>query len=243
MPSALDIEARTLEVPNPDDHMSREVQARFGRFHVFHWFVATPNEQQISQHTSASGPEPDGLSTSRPEKVNYRSLILNLEKLRKLFKEMHKLMRSKDGKIHRLYRKGPSLSLKEVENRLAVLFQKKKPVSVHAESQHTTGSTDDHQTDLGTGSPIDAGIRSQSPRTGRQTRPSSEENEELSSDGNVGLSDSELRRHKKRLVRNAKRCFVFFLPLDYSSDMVSKYWGAVYDLVGVSGELESDVLC
>lgn len=222
MPSAPDIETRTLEVPNPDDHMSRKVQARLGRFHIFHWFVAIPNEQQISQHTSASGPEPDNQSTSRPEEVNSRSL--NLDKLRKLFKEMHKMMRSKDGKIHRLYRKGPSLSLEEVENRLAILFQKRRPDYVHAESQHTTDSTEDQQTDSGTGSHVlDARTRSQS----------TEEIEELSSDGNVDLSDSyKLRRHKKRLVKKAKRCFVFFLPLDYSSDMVSKYWGAVYDLVG-----------
>ena len=241
MPSAPDIEGRTLEVPNPDDHMSREVQARLGRFHIFHWFVAIPNEQHISQYTSASGLEPDGLSTSRPEEVNSRSMILNLDKLRKLFKAMHKMMRSKDGKVHRLYRKGTSLSLEEVENRLAILFQKRRPDSVHAESQHTTDHTDDHQTDSGTGSPVlDARIRSQSPRTGRQSRPSTEEIEELSSDGTVQLSHSELR-HRKRFVKNAKRCFVFFLPLDYSSDMVSKYWGAVYDLVGVSGELESDV--
>ena len=243
MPSAPDFQARTLEVPNPNDHMSREVQARFGRFHIFHWFVAIPNEQQISQYTSASGLEPDGLSTSRPEEVNSRPLIFNLNKLRRLFKEMHKMMRTKDGKLHRLYKKGPSRSLEEVENRLDVLFQKKRPDSVHAESQHTTDSIDDHQNDSGSGSPVlNARIRSKSPRTGRQTCSSTEEIRELSSHGNVESSDSELRRHKRRLVKDAKRYFVFFLPLDYSSDMVSKYWGAVYDLVDVSGELKRDVL-
>lgn len=239
MPSAPDIEARTSAVPNPKDHMSRDVQARLGRFHIFHWFVAIPNEQQISQDTSASGLEQDGLSTPRPEEVDARSLIVNLDRLRKLFKEMHKMMRTKDGKIHRLYRKGPSHSLQEVEDRLAVLLQKRRPDSVHAESPHTTESTNDHQTDSRTGSPaLDARIRSQSPRTGRQTRPSTEEIRGLSSDGNVGSSGSELRRQKRRLVINAKRCFVFFLPLEYSSDMVSKYWGTVYSMVDVSGKLK-----
>ena len=244
MPLAPDIEARILEVPNPNDHTSRNVQARLGRFHIFHWFVAIPNEQQIPRCTSASGLEPNGLSTSRPEEVNSSSFTLDLDRLRRLFNDMHKTMRTKDGKIHRLYRKGSSRSLEEVEHMLADLLQKRRSDSVHAESQHISDSTDDHQIDSRTGPPAaDGRIRSHSPRTGRQTRSSTEEIVRLSSDGSVGSSDYRLRRHKRRLVLDAKRCFGFFLPLGYSSDMVSKYWGAVYDLVGVSGKLESDVLC
>ena len=243
MQSAPDIEARTSEVSNPNDHISRDVEGRLSRFHIFHWFVAIPNEQQSSHNTAISGLEQAGLSTPRSEEINTRSFNVDLDRLRRLFKEMHKMMWTKDEKIHRLYRKSPSHSLEEVENRLAILLQKRRPDSVHAKSQNTTGSTDDHQTDSSTASPaLDARIRSQTPHTGRQTRPSTEAIRALSSDGNVVSSGPELRHHKRRLVINAKRCFVFFLPLEYSSDMVSKYWGTVYSMVDVSRELTIDVL-
>ena len=242
-PSAPDVEARTPKVLNTNDHISRDVEGRLGRFHIFHWFVAIPNEQQSSHDTAVSGLKQDVLSTPRSEKVNTRSSNVNLDKLRRLFKEMHKMMRTKDGKIHRLYRKGPSHSLEEVEKRLDVLPLKKRPDTVHAESQYTTDSTDDHQNDSRTGSPtLDARFWSQSPHTGRQNRPSTEELGGLSLEGNVGSLWPGLRSHKRRLVTNAKRCFVFFLPLEYLSDMVLKYWGTVYSMVDVSRELIVDLL-
>ena len=235
MRSAPDIKARRSEVPNPNDFISRDVEGRLGRCHIFHWFVAIPNAQQSSHNTASPGLEHAGLSTPRSEEINTRSFKVDLDRLRRLFKEMHKMMWTKDEKIHRLYRKSPSHSLEEVENRLIIRLQKWRPDSVHAESQNTTDRTDDHQTDSSTGSPaLDARIRSQTPHTGRQTPPPTEAIKALSSDGNVASSGPELRRHKRRLVINAKRCFVFFLPLEYSSDMVSKYWGTLYSMVDVS---------
>ena len=35
----------------------------------------------------------------------------------------------------------------------------------------------------------------------------------------------------KRIVRRAKKLFQFFLPLQYTTGMVTKYWGAVYTLL------------
>ena len=242
MPSAPDVEAKIPEATNPNDDMSLDHQARLGKFHIFQWFVDIPNEQQSSRNEPGSGLGREVPSTPWSEEVNARAFNVNSDRLKTLFKDMHRMMRTRNGRLRRLHRKGPSHSLKEIEDRLAVLLQKGKPDSGEAESQ--SNADDDHQPDSRTGSPtFDVRNRSQGPRTGRQTRPSTEETGGLSEEGHAGSSGSDLRRHKRRLVKNAKGCFVFFLPLEYSSDMVSKHWGAVYSMIDVSGELTINVLC
>lgn len=44
----------------------------------------------------------------------------------------------------------------------------------------------------------------------------------------------ETARRSKRIVKLSKRMFRFFLPLDYRSEMTSKYWGAIKSLLDVS---------
>ena len=230
------------EAPDPNDDNSRDHQARLGKFHIFQWFVAIPNEQQSSRNESVSGLGRDVSSTPRSESTNARAFNVDSDRLKKLFKDMHNMMQTRNGKTSRLYRKGPTHSLKEIEDRLAVLRQEGQLDSGEDESQ--SNADDDHQNDPRAGSPTsDVRIRNQGPRTGRQARPSTEETGGLSEDVHVGSSTSDLRRHKRRLVENAKGCFCFFLPLEYSSDMASKYWGAVYSMIDVSGKYTIDVLC
>ena len=242
MPSAPDVEARILEATNPDDDKSSDHQTRLGTFSIFQRFVATSNEQQSSRNEPDSGLRQDISSPPQSEDVNASGSNVNSDRLKMFFKYMHRMMRTRDGKTRRLYRKGPSHSLKELEDRLAILLQKREPDSVEAELQ--TSAEDDHQNDSLTGSTtFDVRIRGQSPRTRRQTRPLTKEIRGQSEEGHSGLSTSDLRSHKRELVKTAKECFGFFLPLGYSSDMVSKYWGAVYSMIDVSRELTISVLC
>ncbi len=237
LPSVPDIAAKTLEAHNLDGHKSPAFQARLDKFHAFQWFVAIPQEKQSSRYAFSVGLEEKVSSSPRPEKSNARSFDVDSDRLEKLFSEMHKTIRTTSGRVRRPYNKCPSRSLKEVEVRLAKLLQKGNQGSVDAGSQRNVGSGNEHQTGPRTGIPdSDDQIRSQSARAESITNPLTEENIRSLTEGDVRTLDLGLNRQKRRLVINAKRCFVFFLPLEYSSGMVSKYWGAVYSMIDVSRE-------
>ena len=235
LPSVPDGAAKKLEAHNVDGHMSSNLQARLDKFHAFQWFVAIPHEQQSSRYAFSDGLEENVSSSPLPEKSNARSFDVDLDRLKSLFSEMHKTIRTTSGRVRRPYNKCPSRSLEEVEVRLAKLLQKRNEGSVDAGSQRNVGSSNERQTGLPTGIPdSDDQIRHQSARTESITNPLTEENIRSLTEGDIRTLDSGLNRQKRRLVINAKRCFVFFLPLEYSSDMVSKYWGAVYSMIDVS---------
>lgn len=232
-----DVAAKTLEAHNRDGHKSPAFQARLDKFHAFQWFVTIPHEKQSSRYAFSVGLEEKVSSSPRPEKSNARSFDVDSDRLEKLFSEMHKTVRTTSGRVRRPYNKCPPRSLKEVEVRLAKLLQKGNQGSVDAGSQRNVGSGNERQTGPRTGIPdSDDQIRSQSARTESITSQPTEENIRSLTEGDIRTLDLGLSRQIRRLVINAKRCFVFFLPLEYSSGMVSKYWGAVYSMIDVSRE-------
>ena len=44
----------------------------------------------------------------------------------------------------------------------------------------------------------------------------------------------ELSREQKKFLKQAKTLFKFFLPLEFNSALVAKYWGAVHALIEVN---------
>ena len=50
----------------------------------------------------------------------------------------------------------------------------------------------------------------------------------------VDIPHEVYREQKKKFLKQAKTLFKFFLPLEFSSALVAKYWGAVHALIKVN---------
>ena len=141
------------------------------------------------------------------------------KRLQKMFADMDQRLRSKDVRGYRAYRKCPSRTLQEAETRLQIILEGKK-ASEKAKSgskpKDDTGPTEQKYDDR------DLGTANIKPHTEHSNR------------GPVAAGSRYRHVYQQKFLKLAKKLFQFFLPLEFSSALVAKYWGAVYALLEVN---------
>ena len=153
-------------------------------------------------------------STNATQRFQY-----DMKKLQKIFADIDKRLRSnKFSEFSRDYKKCPSRTLQEVETRSLQILQQGKKSSKKAEKGckpgeiiNSTAANDDD------GCP---GTKHIHPPT-------------VHSDSDIVSTDTLSEQQHKKFLKTAKKLFTYFLPLEFDSALVAKYWGAVYVLMEV----------
>ena len=169
------------------------------------------------------------------------------QRLKRIFADMDNRLRSKEFKKSRVYKKCPSRTLQEVESRsMQILregemeFQKRTKVS--SKTMENTSSTPPNpdEEDAGTSQAHMQTERSRSPVIGvplhgndETEMPEIETESEEPPVASTKMGTKLNLKRQKRFLKLAKALFKYFLPLEFNSALVAKYWGAVYVLIEV----------
>ena len=146
----------------------------------------------------------------------------DMKKLQKLFADMDRRLRSsKRSGFRREYKKCPSRTLQEVETRSLQILQQ-------GEKKAESGSKPGENIDSTAPNDDDKNLRTK--HTHPHTHP-----QPVYSDSNILDIDIpfEHSRRQNKFLKTAKKIFNFFVPLDFNSALVAKYWGAVYRMLEV----------
>ena len=173
-----------------------------------------------------------------------RNFQYDTQRLKRIFADMDNRLRSKNFKRSHVYKGCPSRTLQEVETRsMQILrqgemaFQEKTKVS--SKTMENTGSTprNPDEENAETSQTHMQKERSKSPiisvplHGNKKTRiPEVEIESEEAPDA---FTKADLQRQRK-FLKFAKALFKYFLPLEFNSALVAKYWGAVYVLIEVN---------
>ena len=201
------------------------IQTESDRFHVFIWSMAVPSNDESSKvDNRANRPR-----SPRPA-TDIKRFKVNMDGFHNLLEKMDDYLR-KTGHLtrhtRRAYLKCPLHSLKE-------------PAS--SPQQENEGSSGEHRPDEWAWESSDqkpTGIEEPSERI----EDGKFEPDFVYSSGPEKTGDNhsksrgrpdDLLTKQKSFVKDAKALFAFFLPLETSKEMASKYWGATFRLVQVS---------
>ena len=183
---------------------------------------------------------PARASQSAADIHNFR---YDTQRLKRIFADMDNRLRSKKFKRSHVYKECPSRTLQEVETRIMqtswegkMAFQKGTEVS--SKTMENTSSTppNSNEEDAGTSQAHMQTERSRSPVIGVPLGGNDEtempEVETESEEPSVPSTKLDPKR-QKRFLKLVKALFKYFLPLNFNSALVAKYWGAVYVLIEV----------
>lgn len=196
--------------------------------HIFLWAVVVPkkpevpgkeNEQVDDLPYSARGDQ------SKDDKVTFQ---YDMKRLKKIFADMDKRLRSKNFKKYRAYKKCPSRTLQEVDARSWQIIQECQK----AQQKAGPGSKPE-QNNRSPPSTIDEGdsrIRHVHIRKERSGSPVIDEAQRGNDEPHRSVREL---RELKKFLRMAKTLFMCFLPLGFDSALVAKYWGAIYEVIEV----------
>lgn len=167
---------------------------------------------------------------------------VDVKRLESLFSDMQRLIYASGSKRRRAYKNCPSHTYEEVEARLEYL-EKETKEGLGEESDHgrRPGSFDRGERSDG------RGRRTRSRENRRYTNRDKETRSSRSHDrGSSGTSSSssrspenaekqqaKKRKQRRRVFALAKRVFEFYLPLYCASEIVAKFWGALYHIIEV----------
>lgn len=190
--------------------------------HIFSWFAAIPNSSKMSIGQSQDRfPQDYTINVDEGVKAK-QSFLVDRDMIENTLMDMHSYLCTSQFKKNREYRKCPVGTIGEVNATLASSVQE----------EQTANSE-----------PVTKSHRSRDASDG--------EKEGLKESGDIisdSVSDGSFRRiqhqfsakRKILFVRITKKLFQLFLPLDHTSAMVLKYWGAVKLLLQVWGPFNCD---
>ena len=235
-------------------------QSEFGRFriasvhetYIFLRAVSVPNKAVIPGEENVKAQKlahPAGAPQSAAADDSFH---YDTQRLNRIFADMDNRLRSKNFKRSRVYKKCPCRTLQEVETRSTQILRegemashkRTKVSSNNVENTSSAPSNPDkedpessqaHNQTRNSRSPVIEVIpggndETEMPRTETKS-------EELP----VASTKMDIERHK-RFLKLAKALFKYFLPLEYHSALVAKYWGAVYLLLEVNTPVLISVL-
>ena len=165
------------------------------------------------------------------------------QRLEKIFADMDHRLRSKKFKRSGVYNKCPSRTLLEVETRSMQILRESEmafsqKTKVSSKTMESTNSTPLNPDEEGAGS-SQARMQTRPSRSsvigvplGANDKTEMPEAEAESEEPSVELTKLDLER-QKRFLKLAKVLFTYFLPIEFNSVLVAKYWGAVYVLIEV----------
>ena len=181
--------------------------------------------------------------------TNIRHFRYDTQRLKRIFADMDNHLRSQKFRRSCVYEKCPSRTLQEVETRFVQISQGEmvfqKGAKVSSKTMENTGSTppNPNKDDAGTSQAHMQTERSRSPVIGVTLGGNDEtempEVETESEEPPLPSTKLDPKRQKKflkrqkRFLKLAKALFKYFLPLEFNSTLVAKYWGAIYVLIEV----------
>ena len=163
------------------------------------------------------------------------------QRLEKILADMDHDFRSKTFDRSRVYKKCPSRTLQEVETRSMQILREgemaaQKRTKVSSKNKKNTNSTPPSSDGEDPRKAHKQTKRSRSPFIGVPLGAIDEnemtEIESESEEPSVVLTNLGVER-LKMFIKLAKAMFRYFLPLEFNSALVAKYWGAVYVLIEV----------
>ena len=181
------------------------------RFHSFLWLAATQYRPSASQGLDRNARNSTQNTSDEARSMKSGGFFVDWARVEDSLTDMHSYLCTSQFKKSREYKRCPSSTMGEVDTIIEQLKQEvpepKKKDSRHRSRASSHDDSDDSE----------SGIKSR-----EQIR------DEIQS-----LEHERRMREKKKLVRISKTLFEFFLPLEFSSEMISKYWGAVQLLLQV----------
>lgn len=184
---------------------------------IFSWFAATPNTPK-TRNTLGRAESQQEYKGNMKEKQSY---VIDKSRIKNILAEMHSSLSSSRFRRHREYRKCPIATVKDVDATLARLVTNDRDAMSELEGRkrrHLPRIEDSSGQDSTDSSDV------QSKHFASST--GSEDSSQIESRHNNLIA-------KKKFVRTLKLIFKFFLPLEQTSEMVAKYWGAVNFLIQV----------
>ena len=218
--------------------------ASVDELYIFLRAVSVPKKPDVSDRENGKAEKVAHPARAPQGATGIRNFQYDPQRLKRIFADMDSRLRSKNFKRSRVYRGCPSRTLQEVETRsMQILregemaFQGKTKVS--SKTMENTSSTlrnlDEENAET---SQIHMQTeRSKSPVIGVPLPGNKEtgvpEVEIDSEEPPDAFTKADLQRQRK-FLRFAKALFKYFLPLEFNSALVAKYWGAVYVLIEVN---------
>lgn len=213
-------------------------------FHVFLWFLGDAIQpSSTGSNTKKRSNRDIDAEKAEPQEFLKTPFAVDKDRLDSIFSDMDRSLRSL-YEHHRAYKNCSSHTLEEVESRMRDLSLEgqTEPIDKGNRSSPLHGGDD-------------GSVSSISDR-GALAHESSEIVKVERGRPHNGLTEDEIdyikdirgQVYSKRapvplairikeletFVKGAKDLFDFFLPLNYTCSMVTKYWGAIYDMIDVS---------
>ena len=209
--------------------------------YIFLWAVSVPKQPDVSNNENEKA-EKVAHPARAPQSTNdIQNFQFDMQRLKRILADMDKSLRSVDFKRHRVYKRCPSRTLQEVETRSTQICGKafQKSTQVISKTKENTRATPPNpdEEDAGTRQAHMQTERSRSPVIGVPQRGSDETEMpeiETTSEKPPNVFNKREIRQQEKFLRTAKALFKYFLPLEFNSALVAKYWGAVYVLIEVN---------
>ena len=211
--------------------------------YIFLRAVSVLKKPDVSDKRNGKAEEVAHPASASQSAADTHNVRYDTQRLKRIFADMDNRLRSKKFKRSSVYKKCPSRTLQEVETRSVQISRQGEIVSqkgtkVSNKTMENTSSTppNPNKEDAGTSQAHMQTERSRSPVIGVPLGGNDEiempEVETESEEPPVPSTKLGPKR-QKRFLRLAKALFKYFLPLEFNSALVAKYWGAVYVLIEV----------
>lgn len=188
-------------------------------FHLFYWLAAV---SKVSRDASRL--------TTAEENENIRTkgipVTIDNQQLNSRMSQMQKYLTRKSRVGRRAYAQCPRSGLDKVDARKAVIDRL-------AKGNDERGDTSSRRRARGM-SDVEAPRRDLENLEGRSSSEEARSRSSRRSPSVISITGFLQPKTSRSVVRLAKQTFAFFLPLECSSRMVEKYWGAVCWLLDVS---------
>ena len=184
------------------------------RFHFFFCFAAEPTQEHsnLKRDLRSLARNQDENTSGDASYIAERGFLVDRNKVENTLADMHSYLCASQFRKHREYKKCPSSTAEALDNLVARLIQEGR--STKAEPQR----------------------RRSRPENGDRAREDESLEEYSYKKYQEEISRSEEKRllgRKRSLVKISKTLFQFFLPLEFTSEVGAKYWGAVQLLLQV----------
>lgn len=195
--------------------------------HLFSWFAAVPNHSTTPKCQSQERSNPDHTIEVTEHIEAEQNFLVDRNKIEDTLTDMHSFLCTSQFKKNREYRKCPLSTVEEVDATLAHLIRGERnhepePVrKSHQPRRANRSSRNDSDSGGGGSRASDDNVRSSSTTASDP------------SESARRLIDRHRPQMMKTFMKISKTLFQLFLPLDYKSEMISKYWGAINLLIQV----------
>ncbi len=211
--------------------------------YILLWAVSVPKEPDVSDNENEKAEKVAHHARGAQSTDDIQNFRFDMSRLERILADMDNCLRSVDFKRHRVYKRCPSRSLQEVETRSMQILRKggkafQKSTQVGSKTMENTSATPPNPDEehAGTRQAYMQTERSRSPVIGVPQRGNDETEMPEIETASEELPNVITKRGKqqKKFLRMARALFKSFLPLDFNSALVAKYWGAIYVLIEVN---------